>query len=114
MEKSHPAAYQVFGEYLAITWEDGHESLLSFPLLRDSCPCAQCQGEPDLSGRVQQPPQPQEHPEQRNKLVGMQPVGHYGLQLVWGDGHSTGIYAFDYLRSLCDCDRCHAAKEADK
>jgi DUF971 family protein len=30
-------------------------------------------------------------------------VGRYALQIFWSDGHSTGIYAFDYLRSLCPC-----------
>ena len=26
--------------------------------------------------------------------------------LDWSDGHSTGIYSFDYLRRLCACDSC--------
>lgn len=29
------------------------------------------------------------------------PVGHYALQLVFDDGHDTGIYAWGYLRELC-------------
>tara|TARA_B110000263_G_C15228387_1_gene473361 strand:- start:327 stop:500 length:174 start_codon:yes stop_codon:yes gene_type:complete len=29
-------------------------------------------------------------------------VGRYAIQLVWSDGHSTGIYTFEYLRSLWD------------
>jgi DUF971 family protein len=28
----------------------------------------------------------------------VQLVGTYGLQIVWSDGHSTGIYTFDALR----------------
>ena len=27
-------------------------------------------------------------------------VGAYGLNAVWGDGHSTGIYTFERLRDL--------------
>jgi DUF971 family protein len=27
-------------------------------------------------------------------------VGGYALQFKWADGHSTGIYSFDYLRKL--------------
>jgi len=27
-------------------------------------------------------------------------VGRYALQFVWSDGHSTGIYTFEYLRAL--------------
>ncbi len=113
VDKSRPDTYQVFGEHLAINWQDGHESLLSFSLLRDECPCAQCKVEPDQSGRVHPPAQPRELAEQSYRLVSMQPVGHYGLQLVWGDDHSTGIYTFDYLRNLCDCDQCRAEKVSD-
>jgi DUF971 family protein len=27
-------------------------------------------------------------------------VGRYALQFNWSDGHSTGIYSYDYLRQL--------------
>jgi DUF971 family protein len=27
-------------------------------------------------------------------------VGRYALQFMWSDGHSTGIYTFEYLREL--------------
>ena len=33
-------------------------------------------------------------------------VGHYALQIFWSDGHSTGIYTFEYLRGLCPCPYC--------
>jgi DUF971 family protein len=31
----------------------------------------------------------------------IKPVGNYALQLVFDDGHDTGIYAWDYLYHLC-------------
>ena len=31
----------------------------------------------------------------------IKPVGHYALQLVFDDGHDTGLYAWDYLHDLC-------------
>jgi DUF971 family protein len=34
------------------------------------------------------------------ELVRLVPVGGYGVQPAWGDGHSTGIFSFDYLRRL--------------
>ena len=40
------------------------------------------------------------------RLSGLKEVGHYAWQLLWADGHSTGIYTYDYLRRLCDCDIC--------
>ena len=27
-------------------------------------------------------------------------VGGYAVQPVWGDGHNTGIYSFEYLRRV--------------
>ena len=39
-------------------------------------------------------------------------VGRYALQIFWNDGHSAGIYAFDYLRSLCPCPECDAQRLA--
>ena len=31
----------------------------------------------------------------------IQPVGNYALQLVFSDGHDSGIYSWDYLYKLC-------------
>jgi DUF971 family protein len=28
------------------------------------------------------------------------PVGGYGVQPHWADGHNTGLFTFEYLRSL--------------
>jgi DUF971 family protein len=38
-------------------------------------------------------------------------VGRYALQIFWNDGHSTGIYSFDYLRSLCSCLECEVSRQ---
>ena len=64
-------------------------------------------------GRVMMPAEQSERITQSYKLVGMQPVGQYGIQLIWGDGHNTGIYTFNYLRRLCDCNVCSEAQVAD-
>ena len=37
-------------------------------------------------------------------------VGNYAIELRWHDGHSTGIYTYDYLRSLCPCSSCSAER----
>ena len=34
-------------------------------------------------------------------ITDIKPVGHYALQLVFDDGHDTGLYAWDYLYELC-------------
>ncbi len=34
------------------------------------------------------------------ELVRIMVVGGYAIQPVWADGHSTGIYSFDYLKRV--------------
>jgi DUF971 family protein len=34
------------------------------------------------------------------KIDRIEPVGHYAVQLHFDDGHSTGIFTWDYLREL--------------
>ena len=34
------------------------------------------------------------------KPRGMHQVGRYAVQIDWSDGHSTGIYSWDYLLKL--------------
>ncbi len=90
--------WAVIGGELALGFEDGSELYLALPALRAACPCAACQGEPDALGRVVRPER--QVGERGTELVRVEVVGGYALQLYWGDGHSSGIYSFDYLRSL--------------
>ena len=32
--------------------------------------------------------------------VAMKPVGRYAYQIVWNDGHDSGIYTLEVLRKL--------------
>jgi DUF971 family protein len=93
-----PTNIQQIGDELAIAWNDGAESFLKLELLRRACPCAACGGEPDVLGQVVRPHV--NHSDKSFELVGFELVGGYALQPRWGDGHSTGIYSFTYLRRL--------------
>ena len=88
----------IVGDELALAFSDGAECYLSLTLLRRACPCAACQGEPDALGRVVRPEA--QVGSGGFRLLRFAPVGGYALQLFWADGHSTGIYSFDYLRRL--------------
>lgn len=94
-----PEDVQVIGAELAIRWADGSETFISLEKLRKACPCAACQGERDVMGRLHRAPAPPLVPASF-RLVRIQPVGAYGLQPVWADGHQTGIYSYEYLRQL--------------
>ncbi len=83
------------GSRLHIAWADGVTSALTPRALRLACPCAGCvdelTGKPILdASRV--------HPDVYPQAIHY--VGRYALQFEWSDGHSTGIYPFDYLRKL--------------
>ncbi len=43
------------------------------------------------------------------ELIDISLVGHYAVQPVWADGHSTGFYTFVHLRRNCPCDEEGAA-----
>lgn len=82
---------------LRIRWKDGEVSEFAPRPLRLRCPCAGCVDE---------------RTGERILVPGMVPdgvyptaihrVGRYALRFLWSDGHSTGIYPFEYLRRWAD------------
>jgi len=81
--------------HLKIVWNDDQERIYSTHQLRVACQCAVCVDE--MSGQKKLPP---ESVDKKVFISGIDPVGQYALRFHFSDGHSTGIYAFDYLRSL--------------
>ena len=85
------------GTRLRIVWADGVTSEYAPRRLRQRCPCAGCVDE--MTGiRTLSP---------GSVPAGIYPeaihyVGRYALQFVWSDGHTTGIYPFEYLRRLAE------------
>lgn len=103
---------------IRITWSDGHQGIYPFIHLRKSCPCAECreirhQNQAKKGGglRILSGPVPT---AQNLALVDLFPVGSYALGMHWNDGHQTGIYPFDFLRSLCTCPSCQGTKKEGK
>ncbi len=94
-----PIDLQPVGGELAIKWDDGGESFIPLEKLRRHCPCAGCKGEMDLLGNRYKNPE-QKLTAAAFQLVRIAGVGGYAIQPVWGDGHATGIFSFDYLRQL--------------
>jgi DUF971 family protein len=94
-----PLDIQHVGDQLAIKWEDGSESFIPLERLRRNCPCAGCRGEVDVFGNIYGNPQPGLTPP-AFQLVRFSQVGGYAIQPVWADGHTTGIYSFEYLRRV--------------
>jgi ATP-binding protein involved in chromosome partitioning len=80
-----------------ILWDDG--TLMSYNphKLRTACPCAGCRNEMTGEKILRDEDVPQDV-----KITDARPVGRYGLNLIFSDGHSSGIYIFDVLRALGD------------
>jgi ATP-binding protein involved in chromosome partitioning len=79
---------------LSVLWLDGVVNDLDVRDLRIMCRCAACVEE--MSGR------PLLNPDSIAADVSprtITSVGNYAINIAWSDGHDTGIYSFEYLRS---------------
>ena len=94
-----PADIQIIGQELAIKWDDGAETFIALEKMRRMCPCASCNGERDIMGNVYKGPDKPLTP-QAFQVVRLNNVGGYALQPFWADGHSTGLYSYDYLKAV--------------
>ncbi len=90
---------------LQITWNPDHVGDYPFHGLRSQCNCAACVDE-NTGVRILDP---RTVPDDI-AVTDMQLVGNYALRIHWSDGHSTGLYTWDYLLSLCPCERCTSGR----
>lgn len=82
------------GKTLTVTWEDGRESHLSAEELRTNARDAWTKREMIDTGTVTVAP--------GLTITGIHPVGGYGVNLWFSDGHDKAIFPFVYLRELSD------------
>jgi DUF971 family protein len=99
------------GTGVEIDWKDGHHSAWNFAWLRNACPCATCHEDRDKSGRAVGVPKPKAESllvmyEAPVRPVEVTPVGKYAVKFKWTDGHESGIYSWEYLRRVCQCEEC--------
>jgi DUF971 family protein len=88
--------------FLQITWNDGVIQRLKIVNLRAACPCATCREKerakaektkgllPVLTAAEAQP----------LKITRMNPVGNYAYNIDFSDGHGSGLFTIEMLRSL--------------
>jgi prepilin-type processing-associated H-X9-DG protein len=116
-ERRKPASVKVHvsnGAGVDVTWADGHASHYDFEYMRKECPCATCNDERikknDSKFAAPSSPIPNSaalpmfKPKTRARAA--KAVGNYALQIDFTDGHTAGIYSFDYLRRICPCAEC--------
>jgi len=78
---------------LEIAFSDGAQFRLPFELLRVYSPSAEVQGHGPGQEVLQTGKRDVE-------IVALEPVGNYAVQPTFSDGHSSGLFAWDYLYHL--------------
>lgn len=80
---------------LTLTFSDDIEFKLSAEFLRVFSPSAEVRGHG-----------PGQEVLQTGKssvgIAGIEPVGHYAVQISFDDGHDSGLYSWSYLRDLAE------------
>jgi DUF971 family protein len=84
-----------------VDWSDGTATRHPHQILRGLCPCAKCQGHDHGIRWVEEV---ERASQLQLELSHIEQVGNYAVGLTWGDGHSGGIYTFEYLRELARLD----------
>jgi len=83
-------------QILNLLWDDKSETKIKLKNLRYHCPCAICRSEKLNQSKSYIPI----YTKEQLQIKGIDPVGTYAISISWQDGHNTGIYDLNYLRSL--------------
>ncbi len=105
-----------------IGWNDGTGFTYPRAFLREYCPCATCQGTHGstttlVKATAAPPAAPTPKPGRKatfaissgpkpppvnvaTQITEAEPMGAYAVKFHYGDGHSSGIYSWRYLRFL--------------
>src|SRR6266480_4213832 len=78
---------------MELTFSDGRSFRLPYELLRVYSPSAEVRGHGPGQEVLQTG-------KREIDIAKLEPVGSYAVQPVFSDGHSTGIYSWDYLYEL--------------
>ena len=96
-----PQAIHRADDVVTITWAEGHVGVYPARSLRLACPCAGCVEEMTGAPLLDPASVPDDVAPMRIALVGA-----YAIRIDWNDGHSSGIYTYQYLADQCPCERC--------
>jgi DUF971 family protein len=78
---------------LTVTFPDQQPMELTAEMLRVMSPSAEVQGHsPDQRVLV--------HGKKDVTIASLEPIGHYAVRIIFSDGHSTGLFTWNYLDEL--------------
>ncbi len=78
---------------LHVTFEDGSAAELPAEYLRVESPSAEVQGHSAAERQII-------GGKRTVSITAIEPVGNYAVQLIFDDGHDTGIYSWELLHRL--------------
>ncbi|MBU1098910.1 MAG: DUF971 domain-containing protein [Bacteroidetes bacterium] len=81
---------------LQIRWDDQSISIIPLDYLRGKCPCADCGAEREKHSSSYFPI----FTSEQISIEKISMVGHYAITIKWKDGHSTGVYEYNYLVNI--------------
>ena len=80
---------------LMLTYSDGQEYTLPAEYLRVYSPSAEVRGHGEGNETLQ-------FGKRLITINALEKAGNYALQIVFSDGHDSGIYSWDYLQALAE------------
>ncbi|MAL86268.1 MAG: hypothetical protein CMI23_07945 [Opitutae bacterium] len=95
-----PTNIEIIGNSLAIKWGDGEDIFLEANHLRKHSPSAENKGESDIFGNISGGQKKIEY--EQISLIKFFRIGNYAIRIHFSDGHSTGIFSWEYLKKLSE------------
>jgi DUF971 family protein len=97
LDKNTPTPHDITlhnqSRVLEVAFSDGQTFRLPFELMRVCSPSAEVQGHGPGQAVLQTG-------KREVTVVALEPVGNYAVQPTFSDGHSSGIFSWDYLYFL--------------
>ena len=90
--------YHTISKTLDIFFDDQKQFTLSSEYLRTHSPSAEVQGH----GNKTKDPQHLVLNKSTVTITKLEPVGHYAIRIIFDDGHDSGLFSWQYLRTLCE------------
>ncbi len=96
-KKHRPISWSHTPELIHVEWDDKKAYAYAARALRLACPCAGCVDEWSGKRTINEAAVPADL-----RIAGLTESGRYALALAFSDQHATGIYSWDYLRTLME------------
>lgn len=98
MASHHPTEIKLHQQsrILEIGFDSGHLFKLPCEFLRVHSPSAEVRGHQGVGGKLVTG-------KQEVGITEILPIGQYAIKIVFNDGHRSGLYDWDYLFKLGEC-----------